>query len=119
MGSRAVVVAAVVATVAVGGCVATAGREMDPADIRTIKAGVTTKDQIRAMFGEPQHRNIQPDGTEVWQYGYGTGGWLPMSMTGQSVGIIFKANVVNMCQTGAVKYVGGLPQTLSVPCDRM
>jgi len=105
--------------VAVSGCVSTAGRKLDPAEIRTIKPGVTTKAQVRAMFGAPMQLQVQPNGTEMWQYIYGAGSYLPGSSNGQSVAVVFKGNVVSMCQAGTVEQVGGAFHTVSVPCDRM
>ena len=49
------------------GC-ATVGHDFPVDQVRKIQVDITTKDEIRAMFGEPWRVGLE-DGLETWSYG--------------------------------------------------
>lgn len=61
---------AVIVSLAVTGCASfSIGQKMDTANIEKIRNNVTTKQDIRHMFGEPQSKNTA-SGKESWSYTY-------------------------------------------------
>ncbi|MBV7435301.1 hypothetical protein KRX19_09720 [Cardiobacteriaceae bacterium TAE3-ERU3] len=79
------------------GCIAT-GTRMDYAQVNQIQRGVTTEQQIRAMFGEPVTLELnQKTGVKKLTYGYrnsdeikkaaaGTGGAIAGGLLGSQIG---------------------------------
>jgi len=49
------------------GC-ATVGKEFPDENVRRIRIGVTTRAELKAMFGDPWRTGIE-NGTETWTYG--------------------------------------------------
>ena len=49
------------------GCV-TRGRTIDTSKIDQIQIGTTTRAEIQEMFGVPQSRAVNADGSELWRY---------------------------------------------------
>jgi outer membrane protein assembly factor BamE (lipoprotein component of BamABCDE complex) len=63
-----------VLVVALGGC-ASAGNDRVKAETMgtvgsKVTKGVTTKDQVRALYGEPGSVSLTDGGSEVWHYAY-------------------------------------------------
>ncbi len=57
--------------VILGGCaVGQMGREMNPSDVKKITRGVTTKQEVVALLGQPGHVSHSGDGSEYWSYTY-------------------------------------------------
>ena len=52
------------------GCMGTAGRKFEMIQVRELRKGQTTKQQVLAAFGEPNMTSLQPNGQEVLQYSY-------------------------------------------------
>ena len=53
----------------VAGCAITYGREFDTTKVSQIQKGKTTKDEVRAMLGEPASTSVTAD-FEQWTYAY-------------------------------------------------
>src|SRR3972149_2120704 len=51
------------------GCAITYGREFDTTKVSQIQKGKTTKDEVRAMLGEPASTSVTAD-FEQWTYAY-------------------------------------------------
>lgn len=53
-----------------GPYVQTTGIDFDPAKAEAFEASVTSKEDVRAIFGEPQETRTTNDGLEIWVYRY-------------------------------------------------
>ena len=74
--SRPWIAAAVVATaLGAAGCIS-AGRNFSAAPVRRIEKGMTTKEDIEKLFGEPFRTGLD-DGYESWTYMYNR--WTPFA----------------------------------------
>lgn len=56
------------------GCTIGKGNRIDSTNIPKIIKGVTTKQEVVKMFGQPSSTQITGDGTETWNYSYVRGG---------------------------------------------
>lgn len=75
----------------IAGC-ASAGHEINSNEIEKIKIGVTTKDEMFAMFGSPISQSYSPEGklTLIWQYIHV--GPFGMGMRQQNLAVLFNQN---------------------------
>lgn len=88
-----------------------------------IKDGVTTKEQVRALFGDPMQSSFTDSGHEQWQYTFDNSSsdatnFIPLygdlhqgqHGTTKNLTVIFNGNVVwhHAMMTSAVKASGGL-----------
>lgn len=96
------------------GCVSATGDKAigDPNKIAQIKAGQSTKADVRALVGEPMKVTFTDNGDEIWDYMYTRGqaratSWIPVA--GSVVGgadVTTKTLTVRFTGDGVVKNVG-------------
>jgi outer membrane protein assembly factor BamE (lipoprotein component of BamABCDE complex) len=77
MRIRRRVVPVLALTLALAGCFSV-GRNFSSAPVRKIEKGVSTKEDVRKLFGEPFRTGLD-DGYESWTYVYNR--WAPFSQT--------------------------------------
>lgn len=110
-------VVGVIVTLSLSGCttVLTDGKKFDMSMASGIKKGVTTKNDILAMFGEPNSKS-QHEGEESWRYFYSEsradaliaykatwGGGGKVNTASQSLSITFKGDIVQDYSTDESK----------------
>ena len=95
-------------TIFLTGCATTltniGGRDFDEAKIGMIKKGVTTKEQVISLLGEPFTKNLDENGKERWWYIYevsestARAGYYSSKVTGQlrqkKLELIFDGEIV-------------------------
>jgi outer membrane protein assembly factor BamE (lipoprotein component of BamABCDE complex) len=52
----------------------------DQSMVAQIQKGVTTKQNVAALFGEPQGKHFQANGGETWTYSYHHTEWNPLEV---------------------------------------
>lgn len=113
----------------ISGCASTysSGRDFSFDDVRTIKTGSSTKDQVLAKLGPPESRQVLQNGRESWFYNYGkstTNMLFPLSRKSENKSLIvtFFNDVVKLCQISFTEQKSGIGSRpllpSSVPCDQ-
>jgi outer membrane protein assembly factor BamE (lipoprotein component of BamABCDE complex) len=60
-----------VLAIGIAGCTEEGQRQVgDPGRVSQIQRGITTRSQIQALFGNPQHTSYNEDGGESWSYSH-------------------------------------------------
>ena len=111
-------VVGVIVTLSLSGCtmVTASGKKFDMDRASEIKKGVTTKNDVLAMFGEPFSKSQSSYG-DSWSYSYSEGsidqvaalksvygiGKATMGMSSQSLQITFKGDIVQDYSTQEMK----------------
>ena len=104
------------------GC-ATAGNKQisEPGTVAKIEEGKSTKDDVRALVGEPTKVNFRDNNTEVWEYIYKRGqvrpatfipvvGWFAggADVTGSTLTVLFNdKGIVQKVGSGKISGGGG------------
>ncbi len=89
--------------VILAGCASTGGgQQINLADAKQIRPGVTDKTGVERVLGIPTSRSTAPNSEEVWIYSRGGGGVALVSFgsqegSGQEVQVYFRKNIVSRC----------------------
>jgi len=67
-------VAIVATAILIGGCASSGNEKVRTETMDTVSSkvtkGTTTKDQVKALYGEPSSVSLTDSGSEVWKYEY-------------------------------------------------
>lgn len=102
--ARGIVCAMTLATVAtVGGCTTTSGnaalRKMSPTEISEhLIRGVTTREEVKTLFGDPMNVSYMDNAQEAWSYWAG-------SFTNDPVNFVPLAGIFGMSMPGEAQYL--------------
>jgi outer membrane protein assembly factor BamE (lipoprotein component of BamABCDE complex) len=106
-----------------GGCSSTGNKQIaDTGTVSKIEVGKSTKNDVRALVGEPTKVDFRENNTERWEYTYTRGqmrpatliavvGWFAggMDTTGNTLTIVFnKDNIVQKVGSGKISGGGSL-----------
>jgi hypothetical protein len=89
--------------VVLAGCASTGGgQQMNLADAKQIRPGVTDKAGVERVLGVPTSRSTAPNSEEVWLYSRGNAAVALVSFgsqegSGQEVQVYFRKNIVSRC----------------------
>jgi outer membrane protein assembly factor BamE (lipoprotein component of BamABCDE complex) len=103
------------------GCSSMGNKEvMDVSKTSQIVQGKTTKEEVMALLGEPNHITVRPDGNETWVYSYTHGTTRPTTFIpvvglfaggtdfkGKTLGLVFDKNGVLLTTTNQQIQGGG------------
>lgn len=91
----------VVAALAAACATATTGRDFDVAAVQRIKIGVTTREDVRRVLGEPTSRNVSDRVAEVWIFSFAVG-----DVETKALSVALRSDVVAECRL-TVRRAGG------------
>lgn len=101
--------------------VSNSGTDFNIQDVKLIKPGKTTKDEVLQLFGKPWSKHAMQAGPETWHYAYSRmshGMFRPATMHSKSFSVTFKKDVVDLCHVtyNEGSHIGA--GTSTVPCDQ-
>jgi hypothetical protein len=109
--------------VILAGCASTGGgQQINLADAKQIRPGVTDKAGVERVLGIPTSRSTAPNSEEVWIYSRGNAAVALVSFgsqegSGQEVQVYFRKNIVSRCwiRASAAIAAGDAPAESAAP----